>query len=91
MNNIEEVTKIGKETRFAVLGREAADRHRAGKDVSPILAELAILRHQEQQVTDREIAIAGLARQLGDAQGKGRDTVDLLDRIAALRERELGG
>jgi len=91
MRNLEESTKIAKTTRFATLGRAAADAHRAGHFPTQAVKELAILRHQEHQITDKEVAFAGLARQLGDAASVGADLAELLNRLAALRAYELTG
>jgi hypothetical protein len=90
MSTPAEQTKIAKNTRFATLGRAAADAHNAGQDTSLLLNELATLRQAEHQVSDRQIAFAGLARQLGDAHAAGKDTAPLLERAAQLRSQELG-
>jgi len=91
MSTLAEQTKIAKNTRFATLGRAVADAHRAGLDTKLLLAELATLRAQEHQVSDRQVAFAGLARQLGDAHSTGKETAELLARIAALRAVEVCG
>lgn len=90
MATLAEQTKMAKNTRFATLGRAVADAHRAGRDTSLLTQELMLLRKQEHQVSDRQIAFAGLARQIGDAVGQGRDISDLLERMAKLRQQELG-
>ena len=90
MNNLEESTKISRETKWAVLGRELADRKIAGKNLSAAINEAMILRRIEQDRADRETRFAGLARQVGDAARNGKDTTALLDQLADLRRVELG-
>lgn len=90
MTTLAEQSKIAKNTRFATLGRAVADAHSTGRDTHMLMHELAQLRHQEEQVSDRQVAFAGLARQLGDAHYAGKDTAALLNRLCTLRDAELG-
>jgi hypothetical protein len=85
MNNIEESTKLGKEVRWAVIGRAIAD----GVELQRWVSEAAILRRQEQDSACRETQFAALARQVGDAVRSGADLAPLLDSLRALRKHEL--
>jgi len=91
MKNLEESTKIAKGARFAMLARQLADKHQARQPIRAELTELAILRGQEQRVTDREIAFQGLGRQIGDAARTSQPLEDLLSRLVELRRHELNG
>jgi hypothetical protein len=90
MNNIEESIKLAKETKFAVLGREYADRLMHGKDIGPIAHELQMLRRQEQESTSMETRFAGLARMIGDATRNGKDVGHYETALVSLRRWELG-
>jgi hypothetical protein len=87
MNNIEESTKLAKETRWASIGRAIAD----GSSREKWMQEAAVLRRQEQDSADRETQFAALARQIGDALRVGRDTAELVGKLVALRTLECTG
>ncbi len=90
MINIEESTKIAKDTKFSVLGRAIADGARAGQDVTRHIAEAELLRRQEQESADKNTRFAALARQIGDATRTGRDAGELVVKLMELRAIELG-
>jgi hypothetical protein len=87
MNNLEESTKLSRETRWATIGRAIAD----GQERDRYLLEAELLRKQEQQSAGYESGFAGLARQIGDARAKGKDVSDLVEQTKALRKGELIG
>ncbi len=90
MNNIEEATKLARETQFATLGRTIADAHIAHRLASYAIAEAQLRRAQEQSAVSTETRFAGLARQIGDAVSVGKPVDRILDELADLRRRELG-
>lgn len=91
MATIEETHKLAKNTRFAILTREAADAALTGQDVEHVLAELDAVRLHELQSSQRLTEFAAIGRQLGDAHRAGRDTSDLLRAAVSLRRLELHG
>ena len=90
MNNAEEATKVAKNTRFAILTRQAADTAIGGGNPAPIIAQLNRVRLAELQSSERLTAFAAIGRQLGDAHRAGRDYCDLLAAAISLRRIELG-
>lgn len=91
MNNLEESTKLAKETQWATLGRAIADAMACGRSIEHLIEQAEILRRIEQQSADRETQFAALARQIGDAARKGRNPAPLLERLRQLRHFELTG
>jgi hypothetical protein len=85
MLNLEESTKLGKEARWATIGRAIAD----GTDIVRWISEAAILRRQEQDKVGRETQFAAWARQVGDAVRSGADLTPLVVSLQALRKLEL--
>lgn len=91
MNNLEEQTKIAKETRWAVLVRTLADNEAAGKSSAIQRRELAMLRRLEQESGNHLTSLAAIGRQIGDAINADRDTSALVAAAVDLRRRELTG
>jgi hypothetical protein len=92
MNHAEEATKVAKDVRFSVLGRGIADSARAGDVVTlrRCVAEVTMLRQQEQDSADKQTRFAALARLIGDATRSGNDAKGYIESLKELRAIEIG-